>query len=409
MLAPFLGSFYGQALEAGELTLRFDESGFFIAYYDLRFPLRLETYLSVLARSIAPLGRRLGEEAPDYLQLLGVMYVLKTLPGAPEFDERRTQVRFIKQTLWSLYRKNPAIREAIEEASGFFNGRAGDPESFNPLENLLTDQWFRLSYWKVATEEINYRRFFSINDLISLQHGTKRRSSTTPTPWSCAWPAKGFSPDCGRPHRRPLRPGGLPGAPAPGDGGLCTRSSRRSSPRQRPSLPGRSRGPPGYDFLNEVNGVFCKTDGEGPLSRVYTRFTGMEVPFDALVYEKKKLIIEKHMFGDINNLAHLLKNIAGRHRHGSDITMDSLKRSLIEVMALFPVYRSYLPPGAEGEPDGEALREALDRAAEKNPSLRHELDFMGRILLRRFDEFLAGGSGSRASISYAASSSTPDR
>jgi (1->4)-alpha-D-glucan 1-alpha-D-glucosylmutase len=389
VLAPFLGSYYGRALESGELALKFDEAGFFIAYFGLRFPLRIETYLAVLSRCLAPLGRRLGEEAPDYLQLLGVMYVLKTLAAAPEFDERRAQVRFVRQTLWSLYRKNPAVRKAVEEAMAFFGGRPGDPESFTPLENLLGEQWFRLSFWKVATEEINYRRFFSINDLISLRMEKEEVFAHT--------------------HalvRRLARDGVLTGLrvdhidglyePAAylerlrlETGGLYTVVEKILAPGE-PLPPWPVQGTTGYDFLNQVNGVFCRTEGEVPFSRIYARFTGLEVPFEELVYEKKKLIIEKHMFGDINNLAHLLKNIAGHHRYGSDITMDSLKRSLIEVMALFPIYRSYLPAGAEGEVDGEAIRGALDRAAEKNPLLLHELDFIGRILMLRFDEFLAG-------------------
>jgi (1->4)-alpha-D-glucan 1-alpha-D-glucosylmutase len=389
VLAPFLGSFFGLALEAGELTLRFDQSGFFITYYDLLFPLRIESYLAVLDRCIVPLGRRLGEEAPDYLQLLGVMYVLKTLPSAPEFEERRDQVRFIKQTLWTLHRKNPSFREAIGEAIAFFNGRAGDPESFTPLENLLGEQWFRLSYWKVATEEINYRRFFSINDLISLRMEKEEVFAHTHS-LLLRLAAEGILTGLRVDHIDGLyNPAAYLEHLRRETGGLYTVVEKILAPGEDlPPWP--IQGTTGYDFLNEVNGVFCRPDGEAPLSRLYARFTGMEVPFDELVYEKKKLIIEKHMFGDINNLAHQLKNIAGRHRHGSDITMDSLKRSLIEVMALFPVYRSYLPPGSEGEPDGETLRDALDRAAEKNPSLLHELDFMGRILLRRFDEFLPG-------------------
>ena len=97
------------------------------------------------------------------------MYVLKTLRSEADSHERRDQVKFIKQTLWTLYGKTAAIRRALSETIKTFNGMPGTPESFNALETLLADQWFRLSFWKVATEEINYRRFFSINDLISLQ------------------------------------------------------------------------------------------------------------------------------------------------------------------------------------------------------------------------------------------------
>lgn len=387
VLAPFLGSFYGRALENGELRLEFREEGFRLCYFDLFFPLRIESYTTLLTGGVERLRQQLGEEHPDYIQLLGVLYVLKTLWAGTADHERYDQIKFIKQTLWSLYRRNAAIRKIVDGTLEYFNGRPGDPESFNPLESLLAEQWFRLAYWKVATEEINYRRFFSINDLISLRI---ERSEVF---------------DLG--HKlllELLREGRVTGLRIDHIDGLHDPAGYLRRLREAAGetymvvekiLAAEEELPPwpvagttGYDFLNRVNGLFCRTAAEKAFSGIYRRFTGLEETGAELVYAKKRLIIEKHMFGDINNLAHLLKAIASRHRYGSDITMDSLKRTLIEVMALFPVYRSYLDGGERRPEDLSRLEETLAGARERAPELLGELDFLERILLLRFDESL---------------------
>lgn len=388
VLAPFLGSHYGAALENGELVLHYGEDGFSVAYHDLAFPLRIESYLDLLAEVTADLQKKLGVEDPDFLQLLGVLYVLKTLGGKGVRQERDLQVRFIKHTLWTLYRKNKLIRTAIDETVRLFNGRPGQPESFNRLEAVLADQWFRLSFWKVATEEINYRRFFSINDLISL-------NAERPEVFDhChALPLKLLAEE----HLTGLRIDHVDGFYDPG--GYLEQLREKvgdiylvvekilAADEALPPWP--VQGTTGYDFLNWCGALFCRTGGEKALTRTYTAFTGQDAPFEEMVLAKKRLIIEKHMFGDINNLAHLLKNIASRHRYGRDITMDSLKRALIEIMAAFPVYRTYLDAGNGRDSDRRQIKRALVRATERNPGLLHELNYISRILLLQYDEFLA--------------------
>jgi (1->4)-alpha-D-glucan 1-alpha-D-glucosylmutase len=385
VLAPFLGSFFGTALENGELKLSFDGEGFAVFYYALRFPLAIESYLSILGQVASRLRRTLGDEHPDYIQFLGVLYVIKTLWAGASNHDRHDQVKFIKQTLWTLYRRNETIRKAIDAATAFFQGQPGNPESFNPLESLLAEQRFRLSYWKVATEEINYRRFFSINDLISL------RMEETEV----------FD----RVHERVLRlvrEGRVTGLRVDHIDGLYSPRDYLERLREKagdiyvvvekilgtgeelPSWP--VAGTSGYDFLSRLNGFFCRTSGEEAFSALYRRFTGLDTTCGELIYAKKRLIIEKHMFGDVNNLAHLLKGIASRHRDGSDITMDSLKRTLIEVMALFPVYRSYLEKKESRELDRKVIAGVLANARENNPALLHELDFLEKILLADMGE-----------------------
>jgi (1->4)-alpha-D-glucan 1-alpha-D-glucosylmutase len=115
------------------------------------------------------LKKKLGADHTDYIRLLGILYILKTLPSREDMNERYDQIRFIKTTIWELYAKNQDIKKFIKENIRIFNGKRGNPESFNLLDDLLSEQLYRLSFWKVATEEINYRRFFNINELLSLK------------------------------------------------------------------------------------------------------------------------------------------------------------------------------------------------------------------------------------------------
>ncbi|MBE0598024.1 MAG: malto-oligosyltrehalose synthase [Desulfuromonadales bacterium] len=389
VLAPFLGSFYGEALESGQLQLTYDEEGFSVNYYAMRFALKIESYLHLLLPCQELLRGRLGDENSDYVQLLGVLYVLKTLRVEAGELDRYNQIKFIKNTLWNLYRKNQDIRRQIDHTLTEYNGRPGDRESFTPLDHLLGDQNFRLSFWKVAAEEINYRRFFSINDLISLQAEREEVFAET--------------------HRLILEQtaaGNFTGLRIDHIDGLCNPAQylerlRRQAGDQiyivveKITAPGEPlpdwpiQGTTGYEFMNRVGGLFCRQQNARAFSRLYASFIGSETPFEEMVYEKKKLMVERHMMGDINNLAHLLKTIASRHRYGIDITMYSLRRSLIEIMAAFPVYRSYLHPQGEREADRRYIHQAIQAALARNPGLANEFRYLEKILLLAFDEFVS--------------------
>ena len=175
LLAPFLGRLYGEALEEGEIGLNFGPEGFFIKYSDLELPLKIESYIRIITQGIDSLKGRLGEDHPDYIKFLGTCHSLKNLSSSTEkCAERNDQILFVKRMLWELYHQNHEIKELIDGNIMVFNGKKGAPESFNLLDGLLAEQNFRLSFWKVAAEEINYRRFFNINELISLRMEERR-------------------------------------------------------------------------------------------------------------------------------------------------------------------------------------------------------------------------------------------
>jgi (1->4)-alpha-D-glucan 1-alpha-D-glucosylmutase len=169
VLAPFLGKFYQDALESGEIKLNYDSEGFHINYFSQRFPLKMESYGDVLAHNFSRLKSKLGKNHPDIIKYLGILYMLKSFPSAEQLDERYDQIKFVKGMLWEIYNDNKEIKVSLDETLKTYNGIAGIPESFNMLDNLLMQQYYRLAYWRVANEEVNYRRFFNISDLISLK------------------------------------------------------------------------------------------------------------------------------------------------------------------------------------------------------------------------------------------------
>ncbi|MEX0803844.1 MAG: malto-oligosyltrehalose synthase [Candidatus Binatia bacterium] len=386
VLAPCLGQFYGQCLEDGEIVLKYDAQGLAVHYYELRLPINIESYSLALTPSLGALRRKLGQHHADLIKLLGVLYTLKNLPSAEEGRERAEQIIFVKNMLWELYTTNEEIKGFLDENIARFNGRPGDPESFNALDQLLAQQYYRLSFWKVATEEINYRRFFNINELISLRVEDASVFHT-----------------CHGLVFRLVREQKITGLRIDHIDGLYDPARYLKRIREklgdvyvvvekilelRESLPGDWPvcGTTGYEFANYVNELFCQSEHEHKLAELYRRFTGLTVSFGDLVSEKKRLIIGRHMAGDVDRLAHLLKRISSRDRFGGDITLYGLKRALVEVLTFFPVYRSYISPDLFTAEDRNRMQETLHRAKEMNPGLFLELSFIGKFLLLEYGD-----------------------
>ena len=388
VLAPFLGRFYGESLEDAEIRLEYGEEGLIVRYYDTAFPVRIQSYHNVFSRALASLRNRLGEEHPDFIKLLGVLYVLKTLASPEDTVDRYVEIRFIKRMLWDIYSRDDDVKEVFDENIRIINGVTGKPESFSFLDDLLSSQIFRLSYWKVATKEINYRRFFNINGLISVRIEDEAVFDQT--------------------HEfilRLVQEGVVDGLRIDHVDGVY--DPRRYLERLRGKAPDTFlvvekildpeeelcdswpvQGTTGYEFLNYTNGLFCDTKNDRILNSIYFRQIGSTAGFAELLRDKKRLIIVEHMGGDVINLAQEAKTISSRDRHASDITMFGLRRAILEVLAAFPVYRTYINDHLVSENDRKYIEEAVARATAGNPALVHEFKFLRRFLLLNFPEYL---------------------
>ena len=388
ILAPFLGRFYGECLEDGEIALQYGPDGFKTAYYNLAFPLRIESYLNLFS-NLSQLKRKLGEDNPDFIKLLGILYVLKSLSSSDEPEERNNQIKFIQHTMWEAYNSNAVIKAFVDENVRTFNGEKGKAESFNFLDDLLSQQVFRLSFWKVAAEEINYRRFFCVNGLISLKVEDDHVLNYT----------HDLIFDL-------IGKGVVTGLRIDHVDGLYDPASYLKKVRDRapaayivvekildlnenlpPLWP--VQGTTGYDFANHVNELFCQKKNERAFSKIYAGVTGLKNSYEDVVRDNKKLMIQEDMASDVHNLAQLLKNISSRDRHGSDITLNALQRALTEVLAVFPVYRTYISRVVVSDNDRKYILAAVDRARANFPALLHGFAFVRRFLLLDFPDYVS--------------------
>lgn len=388
MLAPFLGGYYSQALEKGEIQLKFNEDGFSVNYYDIKFPLRIDSYVKILTHNTAALGDKIGQDNPDYLKMLGILYNIKGLTGEKRESEHYGQLHLIKYLLFELYKTSQPLHEFIDKNIEIFNGKddSVQGDKFSLLDDLLNEQFFRLSFWKVAGEEINYRRFFSINDLISLRVEDEAVFDHT--------------------HKLILeytRSHLFSGLRIDHIDGLYDPTSYLQRLRahaadayitvekilmwQEP-LPTfwPIQGTTGYDFMNLACDLFVHSDNMATFQRLYASFTRMKKSLGEILEEKKRNMIQHYMAGDVDNLARLVKTVSSQDRRATDITMQALKQALTELLVQFPIYRTYISREAFRSDDLSYIRDAIRSTRRVNPELNFELDFLERFLLLEFGE-----------------------
>lgn len=334
------------------------------------------------------MAKNLGRNHPAFVRLLGILYIVKNIPSEVTAQQRRDQAAFVKGLLWELYSDNEEVRIFIDENLQLFNGEPGKPESFNLLESLLSEQFFRLTYWKVGAEEMNYRRFFTVNELISMRVEDFKVFKNTHD-LICKLVHEGKFTG--------LRIDHIDGLYDPkqyldrlrektGD----TYITVEKILQQGEDLPSNwsVQGTSGYDYLNYLNGIFCQSESEEKFTQIYSEFTGIKTEYEQIIPDKKHLIIERNLAGDIDNLAFLLKTIAGNYRYGSDFTINGLKRALAEVLSRFPIYRTYIDREGISDIDRSYIQQVIDATKPHTPFLHNELNFIEKLLLLEYDDFL---------------------
>lgn len=425
VLLPILGDQYGRVLENQELILSYEDGAFALYYYDHRLPIAPRPSIAILAHRLGDLQRALGVEHPDVLEFQSIITALTHLPLRTETDrgkvlERSREKEIIKRRLASLTASSAVIRAFIEENVRFFNGVKGDRRSFDPLDSLLADQAYRLAYWRVAAEEINYRRFFDVNELAAIR-------TEDPTVFAAThqlvlrllaagivtglridhvdglYDPAGYLRRLQQAAAIAFQEGVPPEPPSPLSrvDQLVARLQLESA-----SLPSELscytvvekiletheplpehwlvHGTTGYDFLRVLNGIFVDQENERRLTDIYARFTGRREAFADLVYQSKKLIMQVALSSEINVLAHQLDRLSETDRHSRDFTLNSLTHALREIIACFPVYRTYVDATGVTERDRGIIETAVARAKRRNPATDASVfNFVRDILLLR--------------------------
>lgn len=388
ILAPLLGDFYGSCLKRGEIQLSYDLDSLNINYFALKIPLRIESYATFLTHNLGQLTKVLGRKHPDFIKILGILYMLKNSSSELVGKQRQDQSDFIKALIRELYENNPEVQKFIEENIRLFNGEKDNIESFNLLDKLLSEQFFRLAYWKVGAEEMNYRRFFTVNELISVRVEIAKVFNNT--------------------HDlifKLIESGIFTGLRVDHVDGLYNPQEYLERLRERAKElyivvekilePGEElpegwpiQGTSGYDFMHFMNGVFCCHQNESSFNKLYQKFTGSKVTFEQIALDKKAWILDKNLAGDLDNLVVFLKKLASHYRYSNDFTINGLKRALIEVLIHWPIYRNYTSPTGLFERDRLYIEAVMKPVKEQSPLLFHELEFIENLLLLKYEDSL---------------------
>ncbi len=441
VLLPILGSQYGTVLENQELILQFEEGAFFVSNGEQKLPLDPVSYNRILKFRIDGLEKEVGKDHPQFQELLSITTALTHLPPHTETNrekmmERRREKEVIKRRIWNVYNDSDEIRSFIIRNLLILNGHKQAPRSFDLLDELLNDQVYRLSYWRVATEEINYRRFFDINELAAIKienpyvfkevhklvfrliREKKVTGLRVDHPDGLYNPVEYFyrlQKSCFTQAflREMEREEGEREGPSlfPEESVLEQEIGRLydeelfknfSSPLKVPFyivgekiLTKSERIPEdwpisgtiGYVFLTPLNGIFINTENAKAFDRIYIRFINSKVDYQDLLYEKKKLIMLTAMSSEINTLGHHLDRLSGKNRHTRDFTLSSLTTAMVEIIACFPVYRTYVNACGVIERDQRYIEQAVSRARRKNPALSATIfDFLENVFLLKYPE-----------------------
>ncbi|HEX6998160.1 MAG TPA: malto-oligosyltrehalose synthase [Gammaproteobacteria bacterium] len=394
VLVPVLGDHYGHVLLGGELELRLDaQSGeLSVWYHQHRFPLDPATYPMVLARAAATLRGEQRPEAPELIELESILRSLAALPPATTTAREEREVRRREQT--AAKRRLVALGEsrvfaqAAAGAVASFRGTPGERASFEPLHRLLELQPYRLAFWRVASDEINYRRFFDVNDLAALRTQNQEVLEVT--------------------HRKLLewvRDGKVQGLRVDHPDGLYDPRGYLTWLRGKLAAVGRPgcyvvvekilaaheflpedwpvQGTTGYDFSFVANELLVHAPSQRAFRRAYRDFTGRRDDYDELLYLCKREILTYHLSSELTVLANLLDRIAEARIETRDFTLNALRAGLLELVASFPVYRTYVGGGRPSEQDRRHIEWAAAQAARRYGG-RDEgvIDFVRRLLLK---------------------------
>ncbi len=411
VLLPILGDQYGRVMENQEIRVNYEGGAFYVSYYEKRLPLEPRSWRAILKPVLFGAATKLGEADEHVLELASTITALKNLPrmtelGHRQVTERQREKEIIKRRLATLLESSAAIRAMLDEVLEGINGKRGVSKSFDALESLLSQQAFRLSFWRVASDEINYRRFFDINELAAIRveepsvfeevHALIFRllEQGLVTGFridhvdGLADPKQYLERIQG--HCQAVLAEKADGASGERMGYVVVEKILMGQERLRADWP--VAGTTGYEFLNLLNGLFIDLKNRRRLIEIYRRFTGDAEDLEDVFYESKKLVLSALMSSELQVLARKLDRISEQHRWSRDFTANSLKQALLEVVACFPVYRTYIraSDAVVSSEDRLHVAMAIRRAKRRNPSTSATIfDFIAALLLHQAPEGLS--------------------
>ncbi len=383
LLVPILGDHYGRAISRKEIQLQRRGGDFFVKYFDNELP--------AAPKSLPPIFKEAAKNTgSEYLAFLADS--LAGLPSPTATDEasvtqRHRDKEVIGKLLERLLSEVPFIAEAVDSAMKEFNN---DPDK---LDSILELQNYRLAFWRTAQEDLGYRRFFDVNTLVGLRVEDPRVFADTHAlilNWLREGVLDGIRVDHPDGLRDPHRYFARLREQAP-DVWIVGEKILEPGEKLRPEWP--IDGTTGYEYLNEAGGLFVDRSQEQAMTNVYADFTNEPTDYAAVCRDKKHLVLRDLLGSDVNRLTTLFAEVCELHRNHRDYTRQEISRALRELVACFPIYRTYVVPERSeiADDDRRYVDEAIEAAKKHGPDIDPDLfDFLRDVLLLRVRGRLEG-------------------
>ncbi|WP_339526074.1 malto-oligosyltrehalose synthase [Pseudomonas sp. EL_65y_Pfl2_R96] len=357
LLLPFLGSDYGVALQNGTLPLRFDarRGAFYVEHYEHHFPICPTNYGELLKTD-----DQLHAEQAERLKSLADRF--STLSYQTDAHSLAIPLKMELRALAS----DPAVLHAIQRTLGTYDSL--NPEGFQRLHTLLERQSYRLASWRTAADDINWRRFFDINELGGLR--VERPAVFEATHAKIfELVAEGLVDG--------LRIDHIDGLADPR--GYCRKLRRRvdrlSPQRHLPiyveKILGEGEtlhrdwcvdGSTGYEFMNQLSLLQHDPEGARTLGELWSRHSERPADFRQEAQLARQQILNGSLAGDFESVAHALLQVARDDLMTRDLTLGAIRRALQELIVHFPVYRTYISPLGRFAQDEAFFQQAMDGA-----------------------------------------------
>ncbi|MDQ2773310.1 MAG: malto-oligosyltrehalose synthase [Acidobacteriota bacterium] len=376
LLVPILGDHYGRVLARGEVQIQRQGGNFFIKYFDHELP--------AAPRSLPGLLRRAAEASgSDYVAFLADS--LENLPAASDTEsaslvQRHRDKAVIGGLLDRVFNEVPFIADAVDSVLGDIN------RSPDKLHEVLEQMNFRLAYWRASEQNLGYRRFFDVNTLVGLRVEDPKVFSDSHAlilKWLREGVLDGIRVDHPDGLRDPRQYFERLRAEAP-DVWILGEKILEPGEKLREEWP--IDGTTGYDYLNQAGGLFVDSSNEEAFNRLYTEFTGTSTDYAAACRDKKHRVMRDLLGSDVNRLTTLFMEICELHRDRRDYTRQDVIRAIRELVACFPVYRTYVVPERDEVTDDDIryVTETLAAAKGNRPEIDPDLlDFFADVLLLR--------------------------
>ncbi len=424
LLLPILGNQYGDELESKHIQITIEDGKPYIKYFDHTMPVAPRTVPMLFFRrpiGTFPSEMEAGEDFPR--ALYDLLRDLSQIPphesSDPGLKDRRQQQ--LEITLPRLHEVlgSEEVQPIVNAALQHINGQEGNPVSFDHLNEVLDAQPYRLAFWRTSAEEINYRRFFDVNDLVGLRMENPEVFAQThclirellashqvtglridhcdgmfnPRQYLIRLQLLYLASQCnGGTAQGDVAANGIERSVldqvrgydwAASQGPLYVVVEKILEPREYMPREWPVRGTSGYDFVYFANSIFIQREHEKQFNALYAYVLGWNANPDDIIYRSKLQVMQNSLASEVHVLSNLLSQVASSDRYARDFTDNILETALRETIACFPVYRTYIDDRGEyTQRDIEFIQKAISTAKRRNPDVDASVfDFLQDMLL----------------------------